>query len=225
MPTANPVNTHTVPPGYLEDSDGRLVRLDRVPPERVQADEVVRDLIGRVLIVQAYLADAKRAIRDDLAAHVALVAEKYGVRLDGRDGNVVLVSYDGRLKVERVTAERLIIGENILAAEQLIRAILDEIQDDVARAIVDRAFRRHRRTGQLSAARLVDLSAVELDDPRWQTAVTAIRDALRTAGSVTYYRCYRRDRADQPWQYLSMDFSQIALPDPPAGTAAPGGDA
>lgn len=198
-----------LPDGYIEDAQGRLVPLANLRPELVQADETVRDLAGRALAIQAQIAEVKRAFLDDIAAHCALVAERYGVALSGKDGNVVLTSYDGRFRVERVTADRLFIGEEILAAEQLIREMVDEIEDPVARTIVNRAFRRHRKTGELSFSRLVDLVAVEIDDPRWQQAVKAIREAMRTAGSVTYFRAYHRADPSAPWQQIQLDFSAI----------------
>lgn len=202
-----------IPEGYLEDSEGRLVRMDRVRPEVVQADETVRDLVGRAIATSRQITEVKRAFLDDMAAHCALVAERYGAHITGKDGNVCLVSYDGKMKVERLTADRISIGEGILAAEKLIREIIDEIEDGVAKAIVDRAFRRHRKTGQLSAARLVDLVSVEIDDPRWRSAVQAIREAMRTEGNVTYFRAYQRAGASQPWQHIPLDFSQIVVTD------------
>ena len=204
-----------IPDGYLEDAEGRLVRMDRLRPEVVQADALVRDLVGRAQAIHQQVAEVKRAFLDDIAAHVALVAERYGAHITGKDGNVCLVSYDGLLKVERVTADRISIGEGILAAEKLIRELIDEIEDGVAKTIVDRAFRRNRKTGQLSAARLVDLVAVEIDDPRWRSAVLAIREAMRTAGNVTYFRAYRRAEVGQPWQYIPLDFTQIVVADRP----------
>lgn len=199
-----------IPAGYLEDSQGRLVPVEKIRPEVVQADGLVKDLVGRALVVSGEMREVKRSFLEDIAAHVALVAERYQATITGKDGNVCLVSYDGLCKVERVTADRISIGEGILAAEQLIREIIDEIEDETARVIVDRAFRRHRKTGQLSAARLVDLVAVEIPDPRWQQAVRAIREAMHTAGSVTYFRAYRRASADGPWEFIPMDFSTVA---------------
>jgi 8-oxo-dGTP pyrophosphatase MutT (NUDIX family) len=106
-------------------------------------------------------------------------------------------------------------------AEALIREILDEIADPAARAIADRAFRRHPKTGELSASRLVDLVTVEIADPRWQRATQAIRESLRVAGTATYFRAYRRERADKPWEQVVIDFSGIAPAAPRVRPAPP----
>ncbi len=212
-------NRHPIPPGYLEDAQGRLVPEKMVRPHELQRDALVRDLVGRIEQARAQMSVLKRDLLADVAAHIQLVAEAYDVRISGTNGNVSLTSYDGRLKIDRDIADRIQIGEQIQAAEELIREILDEIQDPIARAIVDRAFRRNRKTGELSAARLVDLISVKLDDERWERAVAAIRDAIQTVGTVTYFRAYRRDEPNEPWQMIPLDFSAIA-PAPPATESA-----
>lgn len=198
------------PPGFIEDSRGRLVHVDKVRPHELQRDQLVRDLVERCMTHSREAADLKARLLDDIAAHVALVAEEYGVQFGGERGNVQLTSYDGRLKVERAIAERITVGEQIQAAEHLVRQILDEIQEPTARAIVDRAFRRDRKTGELSAARLIDLIAVDIDDDRWRRAVQAIRDALQASGTATYFRAYWRNEPTDTWRQIPIDFSAVA---------------
>jgi hypothetical protein len=202
--------TRTPPPdGMLEDAKGRFVPVDKVRPHDLQRDQLVRDLVARCLAHGRDAADLKARLLDDIAAHVALVAEEYGVQFGGERGNVQLTSYDGRLKVERAIAERITVGEQIQAAEHLVRQILDEIQEPTARAIVDRAFRRDRKTGELSAARLIDLIAVDIDDDRWRRAVQAIRDALQATGTATYFRAYWRPESTDTWRQIPIDFSAV----------------
>jgi len=203
-----------IPAGYRKDSRGRLVPEEIIPAHELQRDDLVRELVGRCERANGEMARLKRALLDDVAAHVSLVAERYNTRISGADGDVSLMSYDGLLKIERVTADRVLVGEQIQAAEALIRQILDEIFEPTAKAIVDRAFRRHRKTGELSAARLVDLSSVEIDDERWRQAVKAIRDAMQSVGTVVYFRAYRRDDPLQPWRQVPLDFSALAPAEP-----------
>jgi len=203
-------------PGYREDAQGRLVPEHMIRPHELQRDALVQELIARVEATAASLAATKAALLGDIAAHCALVAEQYGVAMAGDTGNVSLVSYDGRLKVERATADRITIGEEIQSAQALIGQILDEIDHPIARQIADRAFRRDRKTGELSAARLVDLVSLDIDDDRWRRAVLAIRDAMRATGTAVYFRAYRRPRADAQWEQIPLDFSAIR---PAAGRA------
>jgi hypothetical protein len=209
--------TREIPAGYLEDAQGRLVPERLIRPHERQRDALVRELISRCEATAASLAATKAALLADVAAHCALVAERYGVATAGDAGNVSLVSYDGRLKVERASADRITIGEEIQPAQALIGQILDEIDHPIARQIAERAFRRDRKTGELSAARLVDLVSLDIDDDRWRRAVLAIREAMRATGTTVYFRAYRRERSDAPWEQIPLDFSAIA----PVAAGAP----
>lgn len=201
--------TDFVPNGYIEDSVGRLVPCKIVRPERLVEDQTVRDLVARAQAASAQLGDLKAGLMDDVDAYLRLVAERYGVTLATPTGNVVMESFDARMRIEKVRADRITIGPEIQAAEVLVRSLVDEIEDPTARAIVDRAFRRNRKTAELSVSRLVDLVGVEIDDDRWRRAVQAIRDAMRATASAVYFRAYTRTDADSQWTQVPLDFSSI----------------
>jgi hypothetical protein len=209
-----------IPSGYRKDAKGRLVPEEIIPPVDLLRDELVTRLAQRVETVSAAMSAVKAGLLADVAEHIALVASEYGVTLSGTEGNIVLVSYDGTRKIERAVAERITVGEEINAAEALIREILDEINDPSARAIVDRSFRRNHKTGELSHARLIDLVSVDIDDDRWRRAVKAIKDALEVQGSTTYFRAYKRAKSDEPWEQITLDFSRLTPADP-LGAQAP----
>jgi hypothetical protein len=202
-----------IPAGYRADAQGRLVPLANIADVELLRDELVTELVAEMRGVSGALAALKAHLLDRLAEHLALIASDYDVAISGKNGNVVLVSYDGRRKIERVSADRVVVGEQIHAAEALVRAYLAEATRDATPALValvDRAFRRHPKTGQLNVARLLDFMAVRIDDPRWRSAQGAIRDSLQAQGSVTYFRAYERDDPSQPWRQVVMDFSAIA---------------
>lgn len=218
------VNQASIPEGYREDAQGRLIPESWLSEIERQRDDLIHELIARVEHAGQELAALKRSLFDDISAHIALASEKYGVKPGNRSflGDVSLVSFDGRLRIERVSAERVVIGEQIQAAEALVREIIDEISEPTAKVLVDRAFRRHRKTGELSVARLVDLASVEIDDERWRRAVQAIRDAIRTVSTVVYFRAYRRANAQSPWRQITLDFSAIDVTDRQPKEAANG---
>lgn len=210
----------TIPDGYREDPRGNLVAERNIHPRDLLADQMVRDLVARCQGAGGFLADLKRDLLGDVSAFAQLVAADYGAVITGADGGVSLTTYDGRLKIERVRADRIQVGPEILAAEQLVREILSEITDPIAKPIAERAFSRHRKTGELSAAKLIALAGVEIDDPRWREAQRAIKDSLTATGTVTYFRAYRRTDTDKPWEQIPLDFSAI-VPSAPRAKPAP----
>ncbi|WP_295582231.1 DUF3164 family protein [uncultured Lamprocystis sp.] len=202
-----------IPAGYLADAHDRLVPLANIPDAELLRNELVHGLLGMVRTTHADLAALKAQLLTRVAEHVALVASDYDVDITGSNGNCALVSYNGRAKIERVSADRVVVGEQIHAAEALVRDYLADATREAGPAliaIVDRAFRRNTKTGQLNVARLLDFVAVKIDDPRWRNAQQAIRDSLQAQGSVTYFRAYERDDITQPWRQLPLDFSAIA---------------
>ena len=56
----------------------------------------------------------------DIEDLVAISHERYGVKVGGKKGNVSFITYDGKFKVERAMADRIIFTEEILAAKELI---------------------------------------------------------------------------------------------------------
>jgi hypothetical protein len=197
---------------YLLDAHGRLVQKTNINDADLLRNDLVCELVAEVQDIATSLAHLKADLLERVAEHIALVASTYGVDIAGNAGAVRLVSYDGRFKIERTSADRVVVGEQIHAAEALVRNYLAEATREAAPAliaIVDRAFRRNGKTGQLNVARLLDFVAVRIDDPRWQQAQQAIRDSLQTQESVTYFRAYQRADVTQPWQQIPLDFSHI----------------
>lgn len=205
--TATPT---AIPAGYRADAMGRLVPEAMIPDATLIRDDLVRRLIDRARETSASLARTKAALLADIAEHVALVASAYDTQITGQRGDVRLDSFDGTLRIERASGNRTVVGEQIHAAEALVREYLDSASlPDGVRAIVDRTFRRNRKTGELSVSRLVDFVSVEIDDDRWRMAQRAIREALQAAETVTYFRAYERARPDLPWQQIPLDFSAV----------------
>lgn len=207
---------------YLRDGQGRLVPKANIPDVDLLRDALVRDLIAEVRAAHQRLVQLKGDLLDRVAEHIALVASDYGADISGATGACKLMSYDGTLLIERTSADRVSVGEQIHAAEGLVRDYLADATRAASPAlvaIVDRAFRRNPKTGQLNVARLLDFVAVRIDDPRWRQAQQAIRDSLRADETVTYFRAYARDDPTQPWRQIPLDFSRLAPPAPPAPAA------
>jgi hypothetical protein len=218
--TQTPITPDQIPAGWRLDVQGRLVHESHIREVDLLMDQTVRGLIERVKTVSVEMAALKADLLGDLDAFAALVAEKYQARLDGASGSLSLTTYDGLLKIDRDSGDRIAVGPEIHAAEALVREILDEIDDPVAKAVADRAFRRNAKTGQLSVSRLQDLIGADIPDERWERAVKAVRESLRCTDRVTYFRAYRRDKPDERWVQIPLDFSVIVPAKPTAQEAA-----
>ena len=204
------MDERTVPEGYMEDAQGRLVPLGKVDPIDLARDELVREIVDRARATREGLRRTKAGMMGDIAAFVSLSAERHGVRYGGQKGNVSLLSYDGRYKVVRSMADAITFDERINAARELINECLrdwTEGSSENLRAVVDAAFDLDRE-GRLSAGRILGLRRIKVDDPRWREAMEAISDSVQIVGNKPYVRVYERGE-DGKFVAISMDMAAV----------------
>jgi len=200
-----------IPDGYREDALGRLVPESTIADHLLLADALVCRLVARVQAASEELAALKADLLCAVAEHVALVATQYDVDITGRTGDVRLESYDGRRRIERTSATRLDVGEQVHAAEALVRQYLDDETAGASagvRALIARAFRRGHKL-KPPGARLIDLGAGYGGAARWLAQRFGCRDAIHATDTVTYFRAYVRTHADESWRQVPLDFSAI----------------
>ena len=204
------MDERTMPEGYMEDVQGRLVPLSKVDPIDRARDELVRELVERARATRESLRRTKAGMMGDIAAFVSLSAEEHGVRYGGQKGNVSLLSYDGRYKVVRSMADAITFDERIHAARELINECLrdwTEGSSENLRAVVDAAFDLDRE-GRMSAGRILGLRRIKVDDPRWRAAMEAISDSVQIVGNKPYVRVYERGE-DGKFAAISMDMAAV----------------
>ncbi|GAB6037662.1 DUF3164 family protein [Fundidesulfovibrio butyratiphilus] len=202
--------TATIPEGYMEDPQGRLVPLAMVKDVDLARHELVLEVVGKARAVHDDLAKFQADVQADVAAFVQLSAEQYGVKIGGDKGNLSLVSYDGRYKVQRQVAETLAFDERLQAAKALVDECITEWTTgsrDEIRALINDAFQVDKE-GRINTGRVLGLRRLKIDDDRWRQAMQAVSDSLRVAGSKTYLRVYER-REDGKYVPIALDLAAM----------------
>lgn len=201
----------TIPAGYRKNSRGHLVHEDVIKPIDLARDKLVRDLVERARVVQGELAKLKAEAFGDIEAFIELSAEQYGARIGGKKGNVTLLSFDGKYRVQRAIQESIALDERLQAA----RALIDEcLQEWTAGArpevvtLVNDAFRADAQ-GELRTARVLALRRLDIADERWQRAMQAIGEACQVVGSKAYVRLYERVGDTDQYQPISLDIAGV----------------
>ena len=105
------MNHDLIPAGYRKDAKGRLIHEKQIKPIDLARDQLVRDIVAGASKLSTELQAFKRAAFNDIEALVELSADQYGVKLGGKKGNVQLVSFDGRYKVQRANQDTLTFDE------------------------------------------------------------------------------------------------------------------
>lgn len=201
----------TVPVGYREDVRGNLVPEKNIEDIDLARDEFVRESIAKAKALQEAMEDFKRHTLGDFGAFVDMSAERYGVHLGGKRGNVTLTSFDGRMKVQYRIADRLTFDERLMAAKEIIDELLHEWTENASselKALINRAFDVDKE-GNLNTASILSLRKVKIDDPRWLKAMDIISDSVMVAESTSHIRFYKRENQDKPFKHISLDLAKL----------------
>lgn len=200
-------NIDTTPSGYMKDQAGRLVPIESVKQIDIERDKLVKEIIGRAKTLNGQIGEFKAAAFGDIAAFIELSAEQYGAKVGGTKGNVTLLSFDGKYKVQRAIAEHISFDERLQAA----KALIDECIHDWSqgsrpelKVLVNDAFQVDKE-GNINTGRVLGLRRMDIADGRWNKAMQAIGDAVQVVGSKSYIRVYERDDASGDYNPISLD--------------------
>lgn len=195
---------------YWEDAKGSLIAEELIKDIDKERDELVEGFATQALTLQGEMRAFKNRVFDDVAAFVALSAEKYEVHIGGRKGNITLHTFDGRYKLQVAVADHIRFDERIHAAKAQIDECLHEWSSDARpelRSLIDNAFQVDKE-GNLSTARILSLRRVDIQDDRWTQAMQAIADSVQVVGSKDYIRFYERDEKGK-YQPISLDMAGV----------------
>lgn len=195
---------------YMTDAKGSLVPLELVKPQHQLEDEAVRRMMHFAKELSAQIARFKGHTFEDIGSFEAMLAQEYDATLGGKKGNKTLQSFDGCLRVTVQVADRIDFGPELQIAKALIDECLNEWSENSLpeiRAIITRAFNTDRQ-GQINRSEIFMLLRLDIEDPRWQRAMSAVRDAMRVIGSKTYVRFYERDAPDGEWRAVTIDLAK-----------------
>jgi len=200
-----------IPAGYVMNALGHLVPENQVRDHDKLRDQVATELAGMAIELSKGLAAFKAKALADIADLIAISHERYGVAVGGKKGNVSIVTYDGKFKVERAIAERITFTEEILAAKDLIDQCIrkwSEGADQHLRVLVDRAFRANSQ-GQIKTGDVLSILRVEIDDQDWRLAMQALKDSIQVNGTAVYIRVYRRGGATDQYEPINLNLAAV----------------
>lgn len=197
---------------YMADAKGALVPKELVKPVHKLEDEVVRKIMGFADELSAQIARFRGHTMTDLGDLDALLAQEYSVTKGGPKGNRTYQSFDGLMKVSVQVADYVDFGPQLQIAKRLLDECLTEWSADSRpeiRAVITRAFNTDKE-GQVNRSEIFMLLRLDIEDPRWQEAMRAIREAMRVTGSKEYVRFYRRARATDRWEAVTIDLARAS---------------
>jgi hypothetical protein len=195
----------------MKNSAGHLVPVETISDIDMVRHELVHEITHKALELQQAMRDFKMNTLGDVESFIDLSAEKYGVQIGGKKGNVTLVSFDGRYKLQRAIQESISFDERLQAAKALIDQCIHRWAKGSAaeiRALVEHAFQVDKE-GNISTGRVLGLRRLSIDDEQWNQAMTAIADSIQITGSQTYIRLYERVGQSDQWRAIPLDLAKL----------------
>lgn len=195
--------------GMMLDAAGRYVPRDKVKPEHLLEDELVRELHQEAALLNADLRAFRERSFERIRALLELLDQQYQAKRGGRKGNVTLSSFDGTQRVSLAIGEHLAFGPELQTAKKLVDECITEWSegaDQNLRAIVDDAFQVNKE-GKVQVDRILGLRRLNIDHPTWKRAMEAISDGVRVVGSKEYVRLHRRPSANRDFERVSLDIA------------------
>jgi hypothetical protein len=201
---------------YMRNSQQALVPVEAIRPLDLLIDETVRKIIGYAEPLSAQIARFKRNTFADVGALMSVAEQEYSAAIGGAKGNLTLTSFDGCLRVQVQIADRIDFGPELQIAKSLVDECLTDWSSDSRteiRAIITRAFAVDQG-GRVKTTELLSLLRLDIDDDRWQRAMTAVRDSMRVIGTREYVRFYRRATPSDAWEAVTIDIADAPLREP-----------
>lgn len=200
-----------IPDGYKANAQGHLVPISTIKPIDLLRDQTVITIAEKAKVLFAALAAFKSSTFSDLEAFVATSAAQYGVDVGGDKGNLTLHSFDGRFKIVRRVADLIRFDEQLIAAKKLVDDCLSEWTDesrDELRALVTQAFQVNA-SGSVRTSEILRLLRYDIKDPRWRTAMDAVRNSIQVMGTKPYIQISERVGTTDAYVTIVLDLAKV----------------
>lgn len=115
-----------IPDGYRLNDKGHLIPVDKIKEIDKLRDETVKKLVGQALSLQIQMRSIKEQVFGEFHNFVELSAQEYDTQIGGKKGNVTLMSFDGKYKVQIAISDNLVFDERLQVAKSLIDECLTE---------------------------------------------------------------------------------------------------
>lgn len=201
----------SIPAGYWKDANDALIPVSKIKPIDKERHAVVTQLCEQAEAQSSAIFGFKLTSMtavDDFVEH-SLAA--YGVKQGGKKGNVTLVSFDGRYKIERRMQDTIAFDERLQAAKALIDECIHgwgKGSQAEMKVLVNDAFQVDQ-AGRISTGRVLGLRRHNFAAEKWQQAMQAISDSIRVVSTKPYIRFYKRDDVTGAYMPINLDVAAL----------------
>ncbi|HEG4440063.1 TPA: DUF3164 family protein [Vibrio cholerae] len=204
------LSTNQPQEGFRFNSLGHQVPESQIKDIDKLRDEVVMGIVEKAKECQTMMAQFKGGAMAEVSDFVDLSSAEFDVKYGGTKGNVTLLSFDGKYKVQRSIGEHRVFDERIQAAKAKIDECImrwSEGSNDHIKALVELSFHVNKQ-GHIDVNQVLSLRQLNIDDPDWLEAMDAIADSIRVVGKTPYLRIYER-QGDGQYKQIALDIAKL----------------
>jgi len=198
-------------PGYWKDANDALIPVSKIKPIDKERHAVVSEICEQAKKQSAALMGFKLTAMNAVQEFIQRSLAAYDVKQGGKKGNVTLVSFDGKYKVERRMQDTIVFDERLQAAKALIDECIQEWSKGSKaeiKALVNDAFQVDQE-GKISTGRVLGLRRLDITDGKWLGAMQAISDSMKVASTKPYIRFYERDDTSGAYTPINLDVAAV----------------
>lgn len=202
--------TNPIPEGFLQNAKGDLVKVENIKQVDLLRDELVKQIVAKAEPLAKNLKTFKDNTFSEINAFIEQSINEYGTTFKGKKGNIQLLTFDGKFKVEKAVQDRIAFDERLQAAKLLVDECLTEWSEGAntnLTIIVKDAFQVDKK-GNTRVGSILSLRRYEISDERWKRAMQAISDAVQVLDSKTYIRLYERDD-NGVYRLIPLDIASV----------------
>jgi len=188
------------------DKRGNEVHPDMVRADEKLKSEMLEKIIGKVINAQDERIMLLVEIDEEIEGYMNLLRDVYKIPTKETKGNVTLVSFDGKIKIQKAVSEVIELNEKLqLAKEKIDEVIKKETTEATAliKTLVNQIFEVDKK-GTVNTRQVLALRGYAIDDPLWKEAMALIDEAITVTGTKKYTRFYYRESVTDAWTNLVL---------------------
>jgi len=197
--------------GYWTNSLGHLVHQDQMHGLDILRDDTVSRIIHQAHQVQDQMRQFKTQALDDIISFCHISAEQYNWQWGGKKGNLQLMSFDAKYKVQLAVSDTLDFDERIHVAKGLIDECITEWAENSRseiKTLIDHAFQVDK-LGKINTGRIFGLMRVKIGHHKWLQAMDALKDSIQITATSQYLRLYERQGNTGKYKQIPMDIAGL----------------
>lgn len=199
--------------GFWLDGKGDATHPDNVRAADKIKDEMIEKLCNEAMHLSDEISAFKKKSNEQVEAYFAILLQDYGINAKAKSvkGNITIENFSSTFKVALSVSDNLQFDERIQIAKSLVdEFLIDETKDSspAIRTLITKAFEVDKK-GNIDANKIFALKRYDIQDERWNKAMSIIDESKKVAFARSYIRFYIREHTNNEWELVPLNIAGV----------------